>query len=474
VRGRSAGERLRLAERAALLAAAVVFCLPALWNGYPIVYDDTGAHLGSGLRLSVPADRPVHYGLFLRLASLLGSAWWAVLAQGLALAALLAVAFRSVAGARRPALAALGASCALALATGAGVHASYLIPDVFAAVVILGMALLLAAPDLTRVEVALASALVLLGACTHLSHLPLAIALAALGAAWRWLAPPSAPAPARARLALALAAAAPLLVAAVHASLGGGFHLARAWPAFAVARMAEDGLLARVLDARCAEARWRLCAHRGALPLPAWRFVWDRSSPFYATGGFAQTNLRELSRVAAASLGSPELAARQLASALEGGARQLLTFDAGTWASPMTAEEPVLAELRRAFPREVEAYLASRQSRGALRFAALNRAQRATVPLAALFLAAAVALRAARARLRPGAAPFAALLLAGAAANAFATGGLIGPLDRYQSRVAWLLPAGALIVAAALRFRPAPPGYAQGQRSPLAASPPRP
>ena len=50
----------------------------ALYNGYPIVYSDTSTYIESGFSLQPPADRPITYGLFIRVFSLNGFSLWTV------------------------------------------------------------------------------------------------------------------------------------------------------------------------------------------------------------------------------------------------------------------------------------------------------------------------------------------------------------------------------------------------------------
>jgi len=93
-----------------LACAALALCGPALWNRYPLVYNDTGAYLRAGLDLKVPGDRSIHYGLFLRAVALTGTLWPAVLIQGLCVAGLVLIAFRRTTAARPASLAALVAT----------------------------------------------------------------------------------------------------------------------------------------------------------------------------------------------------------------------------------------------------------------------------------------------------------------------------------------------------------------------------
>src|SRR5829696_8859661 len=53
--------------------------LPALQNGYPLTYSDTGTYIYSGYEKFVPIDRPVGYGLFIYFFSQLINSLWTII-----------------------------------------------------------------------------------------------------------------------------------------------------------------------------------------------------------------------------------------------------------------------------------------------------------------------------------------------------------------------------------------------------------
>ena len=80
-----------------MCAATLALLIAALWNGYPLVYSDTSAYLASGFLLETPIDRPITYGLFMRVCSLNGfSLGLVVLAQAMLLAHAMGLALRGV------------------------------------------------------------------------------------------------------------------------------------------------------------------------------------------------------------------------------------------------------------------------------------------------------------------------------------------------------------------------------------------
>jgi hypothetical protein len=61
----------------------LLLLFPAIYNSYPLVFSDTGTYIRSGFEFSIPADRPVFYGLFLKHSSLGLSFWLSIFLQAL-------------------------------------------------------------------------------------------------------------------------------------------------------------------------------------------------------------------------------------------------------------------------------------------------------------------------------------------------------------------------------------------------------
>src|SRR5450755_331949 len=66
-----------------IILPACVLCLiwPALWNGYPIVFADTGTYLSQAMHRYLGWDRPVFYSLFIFALHLGLTTWPVILVQ---------------------------------------------------------------------------------------------------------------------------------------------------------------------------------------------------------------------------------------------------------------------------------------------------------------------------------------------------------------------------------------------------------
>src|SRR5579872_4665127 len=73
--------------------AFLILLLPALFNGFPFVYSDTGTCLASAMKPFLPEDRPIHYSVFLLALHLRQTPWPIVVVQAAITVAVLAIFF---------------------------------------------------------------------------------------------------------------------------------------------------------------------------------------------------------------------------------------------------------------------------------------------------------------------------------------------------------------------------------------------
>jgi len=136
------GERMRnFTALAAVLAGALLLIWPAFFNGYPLLFSDTGGFLHQTLGPLMLWDKPYFYGPFLHGFHWRISLWGPAIAQGLILSQLLWLTQRVLRGDAEP-LWHIGLCAFAALATAAPFSAALLMPDIFAPIVALGLFLL--------------------------------------------------------------------------------------------------------------------------------------------------------------------------------------------------------------------------------------------------------------------------------------------------------------------------------------------
>ncbi len=438
-------------QAAAIAAAAVLLSWVSFYNGYPLVFSDTGTYLGQALQRYLGWDRPVFYSFLLLALHWSITLWPVPLVQGGIVAWLVWLALRCLGAPGLWRFAAV--TLFLAVATSLPWFVSWIIPDVFTGVVALGLWLLGAVPERLGRGERLVLVLLTTGAiAVHQSHVPLAAGLVIVLVAGRLLLGLAFPGGWRdaAGLVLPVLAAAGALVLVNLVGLGTA-SLSPGGANFLLARMLYDGPAAATLVEACPEKAWRLCAYLAELPPASNRFpssdhfLWSPESPF-ARMGHPRAFAAEASEIVAETL-------------RRHGAWQAERMAANTWAQlsrfqtgqgtdlapwlGVPGPEPLIAEF---LPGDLAAFRGARQAQrtlGLLRPASLLHQ---TVIVVSVPLAVAAAILFHRRRERAGVllvlAIFAALF-----GNAVLAGGLSAVHDRYTARLAWLLP---FVVAAAL------------------------
>ncbi len=282
--------KLPIAWISALAAAILVVLSPALWNGFPFMFYDTGAFIDLAMQGGFSPERSAFYALFL------GSFWprfslWPAMVGQVTITVLVMAEFARIVLPGLSPWRFFAIVVALCVVTGLPWYAAEVLPDILAPLMVLSLYLLgFHATELTLPRKIGLIAVAVLGLTAHASHLGLAAGLAILVAIMqvatcrlrmttvvpRWHLP-----------ALVFAVS---LVALVSSNFmrTGDIFVSRAGPAFVLGRLIQDGIAQRLLDDTCPQSGYRLCPYKDTLPKTANDFLWG-DSPFDELGGFAGT-----------------------------------------------------------------------------------------------------------------------------------------------------------------------------------------
>ncbi len=430
----------RLPGLVAVLAGAVLLVWPALVNGYPIVFSDTAALAAMGIEPNMGWDKPWVYGPLIRLLHGGVSLWGVVAGQALAVSAMLRLAARAVGV--RGAWPHVGLCALLAVGSAAPWFVTFIMPDIAAPLAVLCL-FVLAWGTLGRLATACVIGLAAVAIAAHLAHLIVAagclVAVAATRA--RRLLPCAAP------LVLALA-----WLAGSNLVGNGVLGISPYGSVFALARLQADGPGADYIHSVCPAAALRVCAWSDRLPMDSDDFLWAGDSPVWAHDYGPIPFTPEASRLVSAIVRyEPWMVAEHMAANT---VRQLVRVQVGDTLGPIYLDATVGLLLRTYFPaEELRRFEAGRQARGTLGAVAAPFVW-LRLGLLAVGAAGTVLLVPLMWRRQPAMAALALTVLLGVLANAFATGALSGPHDRYGARIAWLmLLAPALAVLNAWQAR---------------------
>jgi hypothetical protein len=408
----------------AIVAGGIFLIWPALANGYPLLFSDTGSFMEQLLKPFMIWDKPWIYGPVIVALSLKLTLWLPVVAQSL-LASW--VVWRVQAVFHTPSAAGhLGLCGVLAIGSVAPWFVSLLMPDIFAPLTVMALFVLAFDPRKHRrwPMIALASFAI----AAHLTHLVIAAACLAVVLILR---------PRRIAGAATPLGVAVILLVVTNLVGFGRFGLSPYGSVFVLARLAADGPANIYLKDSCPVSGYRLCDWVGRLPTDADVFLWGPRGPVWTFPGGPIALAPEASRIVVATiLTQPKEVAR---GALANWLTQIVTPRLDDVIGDDGLDETVGVQLHAYYPAaEVDRFEAAAQRTGGLRAIAAPW-QRLYVVLLVLGSAGSSVLSVWSWRNDRVLFGLGALIAVGLLSNAFAAGVLSGPHDRYQARIAWLV-----------------------------------
>lgn len=451
-----------ICQSAAVSTGALLVAWPAIYNGYPLLYPDSMTYLKDGhiVAQALFLHRlSKYYGMrsFIYSLGILPwhwdvTAWPVIVFQGFLTAYIIWLLVRSIVP-RQTAASYVALVALLSLLTSLGWFASLIMPDILGPLLYLCIYLLVFAREsLSRAE----SLTVILIACwavaSHATHLMLAAGLCILlGLLVVWRRPNKLRFVAELAMIVLVPAAAQL---ALHMYLYGHPTLNGEPPPFLMARVIADGPGRSYLKQHCGEVKLAICQDVSALPDNPDDFLWAAGGIWQNASKETQQRLRqeEMGFVLATLRAYPR---EQLSKSLANFGQQLTTFDLAIF----DPNDWILRVFDSVLPRERASYLQSRQARDELPYEFFTSVQTWTV-LASLVVIGVFTPRMWRRR-PPRLVGLALVIISVIVANAFVTGTLSMVENRFQSRVIWLLPLLAGVLALEWHYgeaRPQPSG----------------
>lgn len=432
-------DRARLLTWAfASVAMVLLLTAPALWNGFPLIFPDTGGYVTRPIEGTLGLGRSALYGLFL-YAGVPLSFWPNVILQSALTVWLIVLTMRTHGLGGRPWLA-LGIVAMLSVCTSLPWFASQLMPDILFPCAMLALALLaFRSAQLSVWERYGLAAVIVFAIPSHMAAAGMCVGvIAAL-----WLLTRikifSLPSP-RLWLAGGAVAAGIAMCPVSNYAITGNFAFTPGGTSFLFGRLIEDGIVARYLDEKCPDPSLKLCAAKADLPLIADDWLWGGDNLFNKLG-YEAWEPEEKAIILATIARYP---ATHAATAISATLSQFVSFKTEI---SMYDNEPTIATFGDRFPALYPRFMKARQQDAKFNIAPLNWLH---VPFAALCIGGIGAALLWRRRLAvaPELAALCLTILLALAANAAICGIFSHPVDRYQSRLVPLAPfAVALLIA---------------------------
>jgi hypothetical protein len=293
----------------AVFAGGLMLLLPAIYNGYPLVNSDDGTYMTSGFNLETPGDRPIVYGLLLRIFSLNGvSLWLAVFTQTCILSWLLLKICERLLPGRGYTWQGLAIILFLSLFSAASWTASEIIPDICTSIAFLALTLLVLGHR-TKAETIFLYCVYGVAIATHMSHFLIFLGiLVIVFLIKRWFV-------AREKWRRVNSSILVMVLITFSTLLAMRRPMSNSKHVFFIASMLEKGILKEYLSDHCPEKNYRLCTYD--LPTDPNVFLWDPNSPLYKEGGWEATKT-EYSEIVTGSLTEPKYIWLHMQASLKG------------------------------------------------------------------------------------------------------------------------------------------------------------
>lgn len=416
----------------------IPFLLPALWNGFAIVFFDTGGYLDRVMEMTIYPGRSFLYGLFLWVTSF---GWWffwgPITIQSFLCLWMIYLTLRChnlPAGPLATAISCVG----LSLLTGISWYTSQLMPDILVPMVILALWLLSFSWKSLRVhERVLLFITALLGLMSHNSCLALGIGLIFTLLLLRviiyrksrlisiGILPP---------VAAVLASLA--LIPMMNLAISGKTTYSTGGPLFLFGRFVQAGIAQQWLSDHCPVASMSLCDVQNRLPRTADEFLWSGNSPLRNLGGWTGNAANdELGQVVNESI--KDYPDEVLLTSFQATFEQFIMVETGDGLD--NYQDYTRLVFSKLSPHIAQSFKSANQQSNKISQKLFDTLNLVHIPVAYLsVLGLLVVVGWGLREKRPDFVGLALYVFIALLGNALICGALSSPFDRYQSRLVWL------------------------------------
>jgi hypothetical protein len=420
-----------------LLCSVGIFLLPALWNGFPIVFFDSGGYVKAAMEMKLVPGRSLFYGLFLWGSSMGWRFLWSPLIfQTIFTIWLIYLTLRCCDLPTDPKF--ISAFCiGLGSLTGISWYTAQLMPDILLPLEVLALWLLgFCSNKMRRLERIGVMLLAMLGLLSHMSCMALGIGLTVTIAVLRLMFRKSS-------LKINLLFPSCLVLFSIivmpllHLTLTGKASFTPGGPMFLLGRLVQAGIAPRWLAEHCPVPGMELCDLQHRFPLTGDDFLWGGTSPFLEIGGWDHADETEIKYLVRESIMS--YPGQFLWSSLRATGQQLLQVATGEGVCEF--QEGNMCIFGDRLPGSAKAFFSARQQDKPLEQSLFDGLNIIHVPIGLFseFFLIIITLWGVQTK-RYDCAVLAGFVFIALIGNAFISGALSNPHNRYQSRMIWLAP----------------------------------
>ena len=426
-----------------ILSAALILTYPALWNRFPIILSDSGTYITTALNFITPWDRPIFYSYFIGWTDIYRSLWFVIFAQNILLAIMIWKVMRKFS----PQFSVPGFFLTITALTSFTTMAWFscqIMTDVFTSLLLLSLSLLLFDKTIRTSEMIFVIVIFFFSCLVHYSHFLLAAGLVVSITLIKLIRRDLFQVRIRRLIMVSLITGLVFIFIPIHNFVKDGtFYFSKGSGMLFTSKLLENGLLKKYLDAHCGNDMSPLCAYKDQLPVWGPPFLYGPQSAANLMGlAQAETECRRLNLRIAESYPLP-----LLLLSIKGGAINLFRLNAGTgiyrYDENTSPWNPIKEEDRTEFNQ----WNNSRQQGKNLDFTLLSIIQRISIFSTLIILLLSLNRKDLFAAWNPILISFARFVLLALILNALITGALASEYDdRYQTRIAWLVPLVVMIM----------------------------
>lgn len=422
-----------------IFLGAFVLSFIGLYNGYPLVYSDTGTYLYSGFDKFVPNDRPISYGLFCYFFSFKTSAWLIVIFQNLITSYFIYLFAGLFKYKWNKNYVFLGLTILLTFTTAVGWYSNQLMPDFFTPLIIIGFIFILFGKS-SRKNLITSAIITLFAITTHFSHLLIYTSLALIALIF-FLIIKQTQLKKGVYLNLMIAGLSWFAVPTINYIVEDNFVSSKGSHVFLMSHLCGTGILEDFLKEKCDTDDYKdckICEFKDQLPRDPATFIWS-TNIVEKCGGW-EGSKEEFEKIIAGTLKDPNFLTLNIFRSTTYGLAQLTHNKVGEGLTPYIEHSAPYGQIHWRFNNEINDYLMSKQNAWGgqnLKFDFINSLQSLLLFVCLVVLLLILKLRQ---KIERNLLFILLIILAGIIINSFITAGLNTAYPRYQARVVWLLP----------------------------------
>jgi hypothetical protein len=428
-----------------VIIGGLILCFWAFFNHYPLLYSDTGSFIASGAEKGFNSAR-VYYGLLIRQISMRETLFLVVFAQGLIVSWLIHTVVEQFGTVTNRLIWSQLIVILLTVFTGVSFHVSQIMADIFTAVSSLCLLLILFGKNLPKAALIFICILFYYSNICHQTHpVIMLLTLAVTGlffflrrkniaSLFRWK---------RYFLALGISAASWLTLPTANLVYLDKFIYSENTFMYRMSGLIEMGIMHLYLEEHCYERNYPLCQYERDTKGGMYNFLWDENSPANLNGGW-QAHKAEYTQLMNDIFSEPKYVKLFIRKSIEAAFQQFFSFESGETTSFSQGSAPYGA-CDWHFHADMRGFVNSKQNLKQLDFASLNQRQLMFVFLS-LFILLGVILSTATTETNQTFRMIIITLIVILFVNAFMCSVFSIVVDRFQSRVVWLIPLFAMVI----------------------------